>query len=321
MGKPREGENGLDSSTWRRNASVFAKEPRMAGTQFDILMVGHFSNDLLVVDGAAEEAPGGAVYYGSLALRRLGISVAVMTRLHPKDFPRLEALREEGVAVFAEPAPETSGIENYYTSTDMERRICKPRGFAGPFAIQHIPAVRTRVNLVVPVIAGEIDLAFLQAMAVRGPVGMDVQGFVRVATGADLVFRQWPAMREGLSCVTYLKADHAEAELLTGERKLENAAKALAAYGPREILLTQSAGVTVYADGKLHQAPFTSRNLTGRTGRGDTCFATYIGKRLTADPEDACRWAAAVTSLKQERPGPWRGSPADVESRLSPRTA
>ena len=90
----------------------------------------------------------------------------------------------------------------------------------------------------------------------------------------------------------------------------------LAAYGPREIVLTQSSGVTVYAEGKISQAPFTPRNLSGRTGRGDTCFGTYVAKRLSLTPEEACRWAGAVTTLKQEHPGPWRGSPADVEALL-----
>jgi len=137
---------------------------------------------------------------------------------------------------------------------------------------------------------------------------------VRVREGDQLVFRHWPDMRDGLACITYLKVDKAEAELVTGETDLERAARALASFGPREIVLTQAAGVTVHADGKTHWAPFTSRNLSGRTGRGDTCFATYVGKRLTASPEEACRWAGALTSLKQERPGPWRGTVADVEA-------
>jgi sugar/nucleoside kinase (ribokinase family) len=145
-----------------------------------------------------------------------------------------------------------------------------------------------------------------------------VQGFVRVREGDDLVFRHWPDMREGLAHVTYLKVDRAEAELLTSQTDLQVAARQLAAYGPREIVVTQSSGVTVYADGCFYQAPFTPRSLTGRTGRGDTCFATYVGKRLSASPEEACRWAAAVTTLKQERPGPWRGSLDDVTALLAP---
>ncbi len=58
------------------------------------------------------------------------------------------------------------------------------------------------------------------------------------------------------------------------------------------------------------------RSLAGRTGRGDTCFATYVGRRLSASPEEATRLAAAVTTLKQERPGPWRGTLAQVEAVL-----
>lgn len=290
-----------------------------AQTNFDILMIGHFAKDRLVVDGVGESASGGAVYYGSVALRRLGVRVAIVTRLHPNDFPRLDELRQEGVEVFVTPAPATTGIENIYNSADMERRICKPLAFAGPFRPEEVPDVSAKVYLLVPIVAGEVDLPLLKRMAARGPVGMDVQGFVRVPEGDALLFKHWPDMAEGLACITYLKVDKAEAELLTGEMDLAVAARKLAALGPREIVLTQSSGVTVYANGRIFQAPFTPRSLAGRTGRGDTCFATYVGKRLSSSPEEACRWAGAVTTLKQERPGPWRGSPAEVKALLESR--
>jgi len=291
----------------------------------DIMMIGHFAKDKLVVDGTSEIASGGAVYYGSVALRRIGVSVAVVTRLHPDDFPLLDELKQEGVQVFATPAPETSGIENIYNSADMERRICKLLGFAGPFRREEIPNLSARVYLVAPIIAGEVDLPLLKSLAARGPVGLDVQGFVRVrenghpstSAGQVLVFHQWPEMAEGLAHVTYLKVDRAEAELLTGQTDLRAAARQLAAYGPREVVVTQSSGVTVYADGQIYEAPFTPRSLNGRTGRGDTCFAAYVGKRFSVPAEKACRFAAAVTTLKQEQPGPWRGTPADVEALLA----
>ena len=284
----------------------------------DIMMIGHFARDRNVVDGVGAVEPGGAVYFGSVALRQLGIRVAVVTRLHPDDFGMLDALREEGVQVYATPAPETSGIANYYDSADMERRVCKPLGFAGPFRLQEIPDLRARIYAVVPIIAGEVDLTLLRLLSERGPVALDVQGFVRVRqeteSGPALVFRPWAEKERGLSLVTYLKVDRAEAELLTGETELETAGHALAELGPREVVLTQSSGVTVLAGGEIHQAPFTSRVLAGRTGRGDTCFASYLGTRLTSPPEQAARVAAAVTTLKQEKPGPWRGSLAQVET-------
>ena len=278
----------------------------------DIMMIGHFAKDRLVVDGSGEISSGGAVYYGSVALRRIGVRVAVVTRLHPDDFHRLDEMIQEGVEILATSAPETSGIENIYDSADMERRICIPLGFAGPFQRDEIPDLSARAVLVVPIIAGEVDLSLLRYLAQRGAVGLDVQGFTRFREPGRLVSRPWPDMAEGLALVTYLKVDRAEAELLTGQTDLQAAARELAAYGPREVVVTQSSGVTVYADGEIHEAPFTPRSLAGRTGRGDTCFATYVGKRLSASAEEACRFAAAVTTLKQEQPGPWRGTLDDV---------
>jgi sugar/nucleoside kinase (ribokinase family) len=283
----------------------------------DIMMLGHFAKDVLLVDGAGGVASGGGVYYGSIALRRMGLTVAIVTRLHPDDFPRLDEVKQEGVQVFATEAPQTSGIENRYDSADMERRICTPLGFAGPFSAEEIPDLTAQVYLVTPIIAGEVDLPLLESLAARGPVGLDVQGFVRVREKDQLVFRQWPGMVEGLAQVTYLKVDRAEAELLTGLSDLRAAARRLSSYGPREVVLTQSSGITVYAGGEIHEAPFTPRSLAGRTGRGDTCFATYVGKRLSASAREACSFAAAVTTLKQEQPGPWRGGLAEVEALLA----
>lgn len=283
----------------------------------DVMMIGHFAVDRLVVDGVGETASGGAVYYGGIALQRLGVQVGVVTRLHPDDWARLDELTGAGVRVHALPAAQTSGIENLYDSADMERRICRPLGFAGPFSQMDFPPWPARVYMVAPIIAGEVDLALLKWLAARGPVGLDVQGFVRVREGDALVFRPWAEMAEGLACVTYLKVDRAEAELLTGQTDLETAARRLAAYGPREIVLTQSSGVTVFAGGEFYHAPFTPRSLAGRTGRGDTCFATYIGKRLAVSPREACQWAGAVTTVKQETPGPWRGDLAEVERKMA----
>lgn len=282
----------------------------------DLMMIGHFAIDRNVVDGRGVTVAGGAVYFGGMAVRHLGLRVAVVTRLRAEDFYYLDELKQAGISVFAVPATETSGIENIYNSADMERRICHPLGFAGGIQLADIPNLPARIYAVTPIMAGEVDLNLLQALARQGPVALDIQGFVRVRAGDELIYRAWAQLEAGLSQVTYLKVDRSEAELLTGLTDLTAAARRLADYGPAEIVLTQSSGVTVYAGGQIYQAPFRSRSLVGRTGRGDTCFATYLGKRLSTSPADATRWAGAVTTLKQEQPGPWRGTPDEIELNL-----
>jgi sugar/nucleoside kinase (ribokinase family) len=281
-------------------------------------MIGHFAKDEVVHRGQRETTSGGSVYYGAIALRRLGFSVAVATRLARADFDRLEELKAEGILVFAQAAPETSGIENVYVTEDMNRRRCRPLNFAGPFRLEDIPEIAAGTIIVGPIMAGEVGLPLLKALASRGAeLALDAQGFVRVIEGDNLVFRDWPDKAEGLSYVNVLKADDAEAEVLTGQTDPRAAARALSACGPEEIVLTHGGGLLVYAQGEFYQAPFRPRQIRGRTGRGDTTFATYLGERLTAPPAEACRFAAAVASLKMEQPGPFRGQRQDVEAFLS----
>lgn len=279
----------------------------------DIAVIGHFAKDKIVVRGEERVSSGGSVYYGAMALRRMGLRVAVITRLRQDDFGLLDELKDEGILVFAQPAEQTSGIENTYFTEDMDRRRCKPLGFAGPFRIEDLPDLQAKTFLVGPIMAGEVNIPLLRMLSAKGTVALDAQGFVRVRDGDDLVFRDWPQKQEGLALVDVLKVDTAEAEVLTGQTDVRQAMRELAAYGPSEIVLTRPQGVLVYAGGEYHQAPFNPREVRGRTGRGDTCFAGYLGRRLTADPQEACRFAAAMTSLKLERPGPFRGGIEEVE--------
>ncbi|MBM3470315.1 MAG: carbohydrate kinase [Armatimonadetes bacterium] len=283
----------------------------------DVALVGHFAKDRLIFRGVTEIASGGGVYYGSMALRRLGFSVAVVTRLHPDDFGLLEELRSEGISVHAVAAPETTGIENTYPGKEMDRRICRPLAFAGPFSSGEIPRLDTRVTIITPLMAGEVARDVVGELAGRGPVGLDVQGFVRVRQGDALVTVDWPGKASDLAGVAFLKADDAEAEVLTGQTDLRKAAEALAALGPREVVLTHAGGILVCAEGTFVEAAFTPRVVRGRTGRGDTCFATYAASRLDSSPEEACRMAAAVTSLKMEHPGPYRGSREEAKGMLA----
>ena len=279
----------------------------------DIVVIGDFARDQLVYRGRRETSSGGSVYYGAIALRRIGLRTAVITRLASQDFYLLEDLRREGVLVYAQVASQTSGIENIYTTENMDRRICHLLGFAGPFDPKEIPRLSAHVFLVGPIMAGIVDIHLLRMFSNMGNVALDAQGFVRIQKADDFLLTDWPEKEKGLSLVKVLKVDDVESELLTGEKDRFKSIKRLSNYGPSEIMLTHSDGVMVYAEGEFYEAPFMPRKIVGRTGRGDTCFATYLGKRLTSSPKEACKFAAAATSLKLENPGPLSVSVEEVQ--------
>ena len=272
---------------------------------YDIVILGHFSNDKLVIRGVEKKAAGGAVYYGGLALGRMNIRSAIITLLKNDDFHQLDILKRNGVDVFAHESQVTSGIRNRYVTDDHDKRICEPLTLAGAFKEEHVTNIESKVLHIGSLMAGEVSLGLVQYITKRFPkVSLDLQGFLRVRQGKELKFVDWPEKEQGLGRIHTVKADSVEAEVITGEKNLANAARMIASWGPKEVIITHSEGLLVYAGGEVFEASFVIRSLDGRTGRGDTCIVAYLARRLTSSAEDSCKFAAAVTSLKLEKEGP-----------------
>ncbi len=289
----------------------------MLAEAMDIISIGHIARDRNVVGHRSEVATGGGVYFGGMVFLALGFHVAIVTRLARADEQLLDDLKEAGATVLPTYATETSGIENVHAKPNSDKRVCHPLGFAGSFRPEEVPDVPTQLYHISSIMPGEVDLPFLREVASRGPIALDVQGLLRKRVGDELITDGWPEAEEGLSLVRYLKVDDREAEALTGEQDHRRATELLAEMGPEEVVLTHKEGVLVRAGAKLSEAPFRPRSLAGRTGRGDSCFSAYLGRRLLGDsPKEATRFAAALTTLKLERPGPFQRPLADVEALL-----
>ena len=84
-------------------------------------------------------------------------------------------------------------------------------------------------------------------------------------------------------------------------------------WGAKEILITHNTEVLAYDGENVYTCPIKSRNLSGRTGRGDTTFAAYINERLNNDIPTSLLYATATVSLKMETPGAFKGTREDVD--------
>ena len=85
-------------------------------------------------------------------------------------------------------------------------------------------------------------------------------------------FYDWEDKLEYMPDIDFLKTDAAEAEILTGYSDRIEAAKALYAMGAKEIMISHNTEILIYDGKEIFTSPIKARNLSGRTGRGDTCF-------------------------------------------------
>jgi sugar/nucleoside kinase (ribokinase family) len=287
---------------------------------YDVVYIGNYTKDTIVSPSGTRYVDGGGSRYAAYAAARLGLKVAVVTRLAEEDIHVVEQFEQDGIDCFPTYTPQSTLMKLEYPTADPDQRQLSVAGYAGAITVDEIKALQMRSAVIGSSLRGEVGLDVIRRLKEKKvTVAADMQGYVRVLRGRELRYEPWNEMRETLAYLDILKSDAVEAEFLTGQADIFEAARAYASMGPKEIVLTHKDGVLVLADGQCHELGFYPASLDGRSGRGDTCIGTYAAMRLTRDPLEAGIWAAAVTSLKMETLGPFNRPIADVEALIQAR--
>jgi len=283
--------------------------------KYDTFIMGHISIDKNIYQREAVKEIGGAVVHSSCASYAIGYKTGILTKLSFQDKNCLEAFTIPEEDIFALNSKNTTSIRNIYHSADRERRTCTALSVADPFTIDDIPNnITSQIYHFAGLISGEFDNEMIKFLHNRGKIALDVQGFLRtVGENKEMVFKDWKKKKEYLPYIDYLKTDAAEAEIMTGTKDRKKAAKMLFGWGAKEIMITHNKEVLIYNGKKHYTYPLKPRNLSGRTGRGDTCFSIYITERADKEIEEALLFAAALVSLKMEKPGPFKGTRDEIE--------
>lgn len=278
----------------------------MSDNRFDLITIGNYTKDTIVTRSGTRHVHGGGFNYAARTAAAAGLNVAAVTRLAEEDREMVEQLEAAGVTVFPRFTDSSTIMRLEYPTDNVDERTLTVAATAGSLEPDQVEGLEAPAFVVSPSIRGEVGIDVLHAIRRPGVlVGLDVQGYVRIRRDDGILeHTHWPEIAETLALVDVLKTDAVEAESLTGTSDHEKAARILAAYGPREIVLTHRDGLLVLADGNVYEARFTPRELRGRSGRGDTCLGSYMTWRLHAAPAQAILWAAAATSLKLENEGP-----------------
>ena len=283
--------------------------------RYDTFIMGHISIDENIYQREAVKEIGGAVFYSSCASYAIGHKTGILTKLSFRDKNCIEEFTIPEEDIFALNSKNTTSIRNIYHSADRERRTCTALSVADPFTIDDIPDnIDSQIYHFAGLIYGEFDSKMIKFLHSKGKIALDVQGFLRTVGGnKEMLFKDWEEKKEYLPFIDYLKTDAAEAEIMTGTKDRKIAAEMLFRWGAKEIMITYNKEVLIYNGKKYYTSPLKPRNLSGRTGRGDTCFSAYITERLNKNIEDALLFASALVSLKMEKPGPFKGTRDETE--------
>ena len=284
--------------------------------QFDSLIIGEIAMDTNVdYDGTTINAVGGAVYYSGFAAANVGHRIAVLPKADTRAIDLKQAFAEApNITVFPLHSDTAFVTKNVYHTPDRERRTSTVSSMIEPYRPDEVPEIDAKIWHLAGLAAGDVTNEMIPFAAKHAMVAIDVQTMLRHVENGGMVFHDWAEKKEMLPYVRFLKTDALEAEILTGLTDRAEAARVLHSWGAKEVVITHNTEVLAYDGGEIYTCPIKARNLSGRTGRGDTTFACYVNERLTHDIPSALRTATALVSLKMETPGPYKGTRADLDA-------
>ena len=288
---------------------------------FDICVVGHITKDVIRIGETEVTMPGGTAYYTALALKSLGMNVAVITKLNEADGYLLSHLKGADIVVFQRPSLATTTFLNVY-GADSDHREQWVVDVASPFILDDLVDVDAKMFHIGPLTKADIPREVIEALAKRSKVSLDVQGFVRElqdahAEGRRVKLTDWDGKEDVLPLIDILKTNEEEAEILDPASDQVEIARKLSGYGPKEVIISGGSKPSlVYVQDRSHWVPALPPNdLIDPTGAGDTYMAGYLFSRSRgAEPEEAARFAAVTASIKLEYHGPFRGSAEAVKA-------
>ena len=286
--------------------------------RYEICCVGHITLDKVVTTKATVYMPGGTAFYFSNAISNMDVRYALVTALAKSEMKTVTGLRDKGIDVKVLPSAHTLFFENTYNE-DQDHRTQRVLQKADPFAAAHLANTEAEIFHLGPLLADDMTTELIIALARKGKISLDVQGFLREVNGYKVLAIDWPAKKQALPYIDFLKANEYEMEVLTGSSDVFAAAKILADWGVKEVVITLgSKGAVIYADEKFYSIPaYYTASVEDATGCGDTYMAGYLYRRVKGDGiQQAGEFAAAMATLNIESSGPFTGTEEDVYALL-----
>lgn len=284
---------------------------------FDICSIGHITRDKIVTPGNTVYMAGGTSFYMTYGMSHLPrkVSYQLVTKVGEESKGDLDKIRSLGFDTVCYPSRHTVFFENIY-GKDSNDRTQRVRSKADPFTVDDVKPLEAKVFHLGSLLADDFSPEVVEALAEKGTVSIDAQGYLREVVGEEVRPVEWKDMSRVLRATGILKLNESEMQTVVGSNDPYEVGKQLAAYGVGEVVMTLgSYGSVIYAGGKAYDIPaYKPKKLVDATGCGDTFSTGYLWCRAQGmGIEEAGKFAAAMCSLKLQHSGPFDGTIADIE--------
>ena len=281
-----------------------------------ICCIGHITLDKIITPQSETYMPGGTSYYFAHGMYHLngGHDFRLVTSLAPSEMKAVDDLRQLGVKVDVLPSRHTVYFENKY-GENQNNRSQRVLAKADPFTLEGLKDVRAGIYHLGSLLADDFSLEIIEALSRRGTVSVDSQGYLREVRGEQVFPVAWADKLEAFRYINVLKVNEHEMEILTGQKEAHDAALQLAEWGIDEVCVTLGdyGSVILENDHFYDICAYPPKAVVDATGCGDTYSTGYLYMRSRgAEPEEAGRFAAAMSTLKLEKSGPFSGTEDDI---------
>ena len=281
----------------------------------DLCCVGHITLDKVVTPKNTVHMPGGTSFYFSHAIKHFDdIDFTLVTAIAESEMAVADDLRSKGIDVKVLPSKHSVYFENIY-GENQDNRTQRVLAKADPFTVNQLEDTEAGIFHLGTLLADDFSLEVVKYLSEKGLVSVDSQGYLREVRDQNVYAIDWAGKEEALQYIHFLKANEHEMEVLTGYSDVISAAKQLYAWGVKEVLITLgSLGSVIYDGETFYKIPaYKPKEVVDATGCGGTYMTGYLYKRAKgAGIEEAGRFAAAMSTLKIEGLGPFKGSKEDV---------
>ena len=282
----------------------------------DICCIGHITLDKIVTPKQTAYMPGGTSYYFSHGISHLKDTkhYKLVTALAPTEFKAVEDIRAKGIEVKVIPSRHTVYFENIY-GENQDNRTQRVLAKADPFTVEQLKDVEANIFHLGSLLSDDFSLDVVKYLSGKGTLAVDAQGYLREVRGKKVYPVDWTEKTEALKYIDILKVNEHEMEVLTGLSDPHEAARRLHEWGVKEVLVTLgSMGSLIFNGTDFFRIPaYKPAQVVDATGCGDTYTIGYLYQRVSGTGiEEAGRFAAAMSTLKIEKSGPFNGNKEDV---------